>query len=147
MVMEKNLPRMVMALLGVAGANAMQIGLLEINDRDAIDKLFATWRIDTSINKYDCSEKWSLPVLEGELAVASFISFGVGRGEKNWPKTIGAEINDFCSRQGVMGNRYLAVYFCSNGIGERKIIIASVLGTCGQEISRVETGTQGNDML
>lgn len=149
--MEKiNLPQMAKVLLGIDGMKIEQVDLVNSSDVDTygvIAKIFVDKCIGLFRDRYDCVEKWSIPLSQGPLAVASFISFGVGAREKEQPKTIDAEINDFCCRHRKSGARYLALYFCSNGNDSRKIIIASVIGTRLREIPIVTTTTNHRDFL
>jgi hypothetical protein len=144
------LPQKVKVLAGVAGMDLVQIGLVKPSDADAyglIAKLFADQCIGLFRKRYECAEKWEMPASEGPLSVISFISFGIGSREKNQPKIIDMEINDFCIRQRKSGAQYLAIYFWSNGQDERKIIIASIRGIQAKKIARAKTGTSHKDML
>ena len=144
------LPQTVKVLARVDGMDIVQIGLvdpLDINAYEIIAGLFTDKCIGLFRYQYECVEKWGMPSSESPVAVASFITFGVGKREKKWKKTIDEEIHDFCCRQRKSGVQYLIVYFWSNGGDERKIIVASAGGIGMKEIPRVETRTHHKDSL
>jgi hypothetical protein len=147
---EIELPKKVKVLAGVDGMDIVQIGLVNLLNADAYDliaRLFTDKCIGLFRKRYECAEKWEMPASEGPMSVVSFIAFGIGQREKNQPKVIDMEINDFCIRQRKSGAQYLAIYFWSNGRGERKIIIASVSGIPVRKIARAKTRTSHKDML